>query len=192
MPRKWFGLAASLLVVGLSSSSVAAQDGPRRNVTVTFGAGLNTVGAANHHIVPHEVNIKAGDIVNFVVAGFHQIYVYNPGTTPEDIQAYIDNNGITALFINRMEGLYYTGINPAAVVNGVLVTGANDPDLVVVPGNPPTNGPLPGVPPVNAARPGDQNRVESVAFQEPGTYLVICNVRPHFTDGMVMRIKVTP
>jgi plastocyanin len=35
-----------------------------------------------------------------------------------------------------------------------------------------------------------QNRVESVSFSESGTYLVICNVRPHFLDGMYAIIKV--
>ena len=36
-----------------------------------------------------------------------------------------------------------------------------------------------------------QNRVESVWFSAPGTYLVICNVRPHFLDGMFAFVKVT-
>jgi plastocyanin len=35
------------------------------------------------------------------------------------------------------------------------------------------------------------NRIESVAFTEPGTYLVICNVTPHFLDGMYAWVKVT-
>ena len=194
MCRPSFALAVSLLLVSLTAPAVSAQT-PSRNVTVSFGAGLNTVGSANHHIIPHEINIKAGDIVNFNVAGLHQIFVYNPGTTPENIQAYIDANNLgAALFINRMDGLYYTGINPSLVLGGVLVAGVNDPDLVpgTPPTNPPTNGPLPGVPPVNLARSGSQNRVESVAFTEPGTFLVICNVRPHFQDGMLMWVKVTP
>jgi plastocyanin len=29
-----------------------------------------------------------------------------------------------------------------------------------------------------------QKRVESVVFSEPGTYLVICNIRSHFLNGM--------
>jgi uncharacterized cupredoxin-like copper-binding protein len=35
------------------------------------------------------------------------------------------------------------------------------------------------------------NRVESVGFLEPGTYLVICNVSVHFTDGMIAYVTVT-
>lgn len=190
MCKPSFALAVPLLLVVLTAPAVTAQT-PSRNVTVSFGAGLNTAASANHHIIPHEINIKAGDVVNFAVAGFHQIFVYNPGTTPEDIQAYIDANNLgAALFINKLDGLYYTGINPARVIAGVLFPGGNDPDLL--PGPPPTNGPLPGIPPVNLVRSGDQNRVESVAFTEPGTFLVICNVRPHFQDGMLMWVKVTP
>ena len=34
------------------------------------------------------------------------------------------------------------------------------------------------------------NRVESVSFAEPGTYLVICNIRGHFLDGMYAFIHV--
>jgi hypothetical protein len=34
------------------------------------------------------------------------------------------------------------------------------------------------------------NRSEPVAFLEAGTYLVICNVRPHLLDGMYAHVKV--
>jgi hypothetical protein len=33
------------------------------------------------------------------------------------------------------------------------------------------------------------NRSEPVAFLE-GTYLVICNVRPHLLNGMIAEVKV--
>ena len=38
-----------------------------------------------------------------------------------------------------------------------------------------------------------ENRMEAVSFPEPGTYLVICNVNPHFRDGMYAYayVKVT-
>jgi plastocyanin len=35
------------------------------------------------------------------------------------------------------------------------------------------------------------NRLESVSFSTPGWYLVICNVAPHFADGMWAWIVVT-
>ena len=34
------------------------------------------------------------------------------------------------------------------------------------------------------------NRAEVVAFLEPGTYLVICNVRGHLLDGMYAYVRV--
>jgi uncharacterized cupredoxin-like copper-binding protein len=35
-----------------------------------------------------------------------------------------------------------------------------------------------------------QNRTDSFGFSTPGTYLVICNVRGHFLDGMYAWVKV--
>jgi hypothetical protein len=46
-------------------------------------------------------------------------------------------------------------------------------------GTPATTNPLNG-----------SNRPESVSFSEPGTYLVICNVRQHFLNGMFGFVKV--
>jgi hypothetical protein len=70
-----------------------------------------------------------------------------------------------SLFIDDVNGLYYRGILPAG-------------------------GPPPGIPattnPSNAA-----NRVEPVSFLKPGRYLVICNVTPHFLDGMWAWVVVT-
>ena len=130
------------------------DDAKKLSVTVSFGAGLNTAqpgNAANHHVLPKTIRIKAGGVVNFAVAGFHQIFVYNPGKGPEDV---VPNVTPTALFIDDLIGLYYRGILPAG-------------------------GPPPGIPattsPSNAV-----NRIESVSFATPGTYLVICNVAPIF------------
>lgn len=142
----------------------------RESVTVSFGAGLNTAqpgNAANHHVLPRVIRVKEGGVVNFVVAGFHQIFVYQPGTQPEDITvpAFPPN-----LFINDFDNLYYLGINP----------GPNPPPSPLPPG-------VQGPPPDTSSAP---NRVESVSFSTPGTYLVICNVTPHFNDGMFAFIKV--
>ena len=51
-------------------------------------------------------------------------------------------------------------------------------------------GPPPQVPPfapVSVA----QNRVEGVAFLNPGRYLVICAVLEHFNDGMYAVVEVS-
>jgi plastocyanin len=142
------------------SASNDARDEGRLVVTVMFGAGLNTptTSATNHHVVPDTIRIKAGGVVNFVVSGFHQILVYNPGVTVEAIIP-----PASGTFINNLMNVYYTGLVPA-------------------------DGP-PGLPetinPANAA-----NRVEAVSFSQPGTYLVICNVRTHFLNGMYAYVVV--
>jgi plastocyanin len=134
------------------------------SVTVSFGVGLNTAqpgNSANHHILPPLIKVAQGGVVNFAIAGFHQIMVYQPGVKAGDIALPVD---ASALFINFKPNLFYTGIAPAG-------------------GPPPGNAPT--VEPSNAS-----NRMESVSFPQKGTYLVICNVRPHFADGMYAYVQV--
>lgn len=152
-------LALSLAIGALAPPlSRADEDGNKRNsITVSFGAGLNTAqpgNAANHHVLPDVIKVKAGGVVNFAVAGFHHIFVYEPGKTPE--QVVVPPAG---LFINDLDRLYYQGIAPQ------------------------------GTPPAGVSN--ASNRIESVSFAGRGTYLVICNVRPHFLDGMKAWIVVS-
>ena len=153
-------------------------------VTVTFGTGLNQPGALNHHVVPQVVKVRTKlatattpaipGVVNFLVAGFHQIFVYIPGVTPNDITAFLAANDPTNanLFINDLNNLFYTGINPARLVAGVPTFNDN-------------------IPTPNPRILADyNNRVESVGFTAPGKYLVICNVRPHFQNGMFAWVRV--
>lgn len=128
----------------------------RLAVTVSFGVGLNTAqpgNAANHHVLPKLIKVRRGGVVNFMVAGFHQVMVYNPGVTAANILV-----PATGLFINDTTNLYYQGIAPL------------------------------GPPPAGVSN--ATNRVESVSFADAGDYLVICNVRPHFLDGMHAIIRV--
>jgi len=104
----------AVLASGLLAGSAEAQaDGnSRMSVTVSFGVGLNTAqpgNAANHHVLPRTIEVKAGGVVNFVVAGLHQIFVYQPGMRPEDIVV----PPAPAFFINDLLNLYYQGIVPA-------------------------------------------------------------------------------
>jgi plastocyanin len=173
--------------VALSAAAIAAPalagEGPRKIVTVAFGAGLNTAqpgNAANHHIIPGTIVVKAGDIVNFAVAGLHYIRVYGKGVTLADVRGQIPD----ACEVNPVPALpecasgtpvpvvplgslatYYVGINPFTI---------------------PQPGPPFAVP--SAAT----NRVEPVAFLNPGKYLVICAVLPHFNDKMYAWVVVTP
>ena len=156
-------IAPICAIAVISSSGIdAAAPEEKLSVTVAFGAGLNTAtpnNPANHHVLPQVIEVKAGGVVNFAVAGFHQIVVYVPGVKMEDVQV-----PASGTFIDDFVNLYYKGILPAG-------------------------GPAPGIPatlsPSNAT-----NRVESVSFREPGVYLVICNVRTHFNDGMYAYVRV--
>jgi plastocyanin len=160
--RTPIALITGLGVILAASLTQASSDSSRESVTVSFGAGLNTAqpgNAANHHILPQVIRIKPGGVVNFVVAGFHQIFVYKPGTTVDDVQAAVDAlPAPPPLFINFTDNLYYQGLSPVVA------------------------------PPAGLSN--AMNRVESVSFAQKGTYLVICNVRPHFLDGMTALVKV--
>lgn len=165
-------VVALVLVLTPQLLRADGDDQKKLSVTVSFGAGLNTAqppgNPANHHVLPRTIDVKTGGVVNFVVAGFHQIFVYNPRTRASDIvvPAFPPN-----LFINDKTNLYYEGINPG---NAVSPTGANA-----------------GSPPAAVNQDNSVNRVESVSFTQPGTYLVICNVTPHFLDGMYAYVRVT-
>jgi hypothetical protein len=151
----------TLLSISLTPFAAMAGDDDRLTVSVAFGRGLNTAqpgNAVNHAILPDKIKVTQDGVVQFLVAGFHQAMVYNPGTKRQDIIV-----PTTGTFINDLTDLYYQGIAP---VGGPLDTAG-------------TTNPLNG-----------SNRVESITFSEPGTYLVICNVRGHFLDGMFAFIKV--
>ena len=106
--------AVILFGIDLTVPLVMADAQERLSVSVTFGRGLNTAqpgNAVNHVILPNKIKIKQGGVVHLLVAGFHQPMVYKPGTTPEDIRAFIGNS--TAPFINDPNDLFYQGIDPA-------------------------------------------------------------------------------
>ena len=173
-------------VVFSGPTVIADDDDVPQRVTVSFGGGLNTSAPGNrlnHHVLPRVIKVRTKaargtrsavpGVVDFLVSGFHQIFVYNPQVTLRQIRACADTKPFSPgpppvnLFLNcnvTTTDLFYAGINPG---------GAN--------GN---------IPPVVATRSGVENRVESVGFTEPGLYLVICNVTPHFTDGMYAWVRV--
>ena len=150
--------------------------------TASFGRGLNTAypgNVVNHAVLPGLIKIKAGGVVDFAVAGFHDIVIFKPtftlanllhaggGMYPTTLERFVippnpaDDLPVGLSFLK--DSIYYRGISPAG---GPLKT--------VVMGNP-ANG---------------SNRSEPVAFLERGTYLVICNVRQHLIDGMYAYVKV--
>jgi plastocyanin len=155
-------MLAAICTFGLAvvTAAVHAADDNKLSIPVAFGRGLNTSAAQpiNHVMIPDTVRLKQDGVVHFLVAGFHEIVIYNPGKTDDDVA--VPPSGT---FINDQSNRFYSGIVPAGGPNATPGT---------------TN-------PSNA-----QNRVESVAFLEPGTYLVICNIRTHFNNGMFGYIEV--
>jgi len=150
------GCAAAVLLLQAPVALADDDDAPL-SVTVAFGNGLNTavgINPVNHHVIPGMIHVSAGGVVTFAVSGLHQIFVYNPGKKPKDV---VPNPNPMSFFVDDLTGLYYHGILPA--------------------GGPPAN-------PVTTNPSNAVNRTESVSFSEPGKYLVICNVAPHFADGM--------
>lgn len=166
--------AAAVLGMALEPGTHAAEKeghkhlpiaGPLANATVSFGQwptdppldrfpNLGAPGIPNgHQLIPNEVKIKAGGSVNFIIAGFHHLLVYDDGTQPGDIDA--------------------TLIVPGSAPPGLI----DDPENRIYRGLDPRLFP--------------QDRVEVVHFSSPGTYLVICGVRPHFVnDGMFGFVRV--
>ena len=175
---KILGAAAAVSVVSLclTGSSLHAKDKTPASITVAFGAGLNTAlpgNTPNHHIIPQEFTVRIttatkldGTVVfvpatvNFIVSGFHWPWVYNAGVTLAQVQANVPAAGT---FVNYNTGVFAKGVNP---------------------GTPPTFADAS----VNPS--GVMNRTDSFGFSAPGRYLVICNVRGHFVDGMYAWINV--
>lgn len=100
MKRREF--VTSVLATGLAAPALAGNHqhgvvkGPLASATVSFGhwmqfdrlggaGGPNDRFQNGHALIPHEVRVKQGGTVNFIVAGFHNVVVYGPGTKPTDI-----------------------------------------------------------------------------------------------------------
>jgi plastocyanin len=171
-------VAVSVLALSLANPAVKAADKTPASITVAFGTGLNNAqqgNTPNHHIIPQEFRVRItraeklnGDVVivpatvNFIVAGFHWAWVYQDGVTLEEVAANIPDP-------------------PATFVNYEVLT--NGVSNVFAKGvSPISNTTLP----LSSAA----NRTDSFAFSTPGKYLVICNVRGHFVDGMYAWITV--
>jgi plastocyanin len=181
---------ASLAAAGAAFASPSALAGDEhredRNgdiVTVAFGAGLNTAqpgNAQNHHILPDEIRVKVGDVVNFVVAGLHVIRVYDRGVRLRDVKDQIPDE----CEVNPTPPTCFPG-GPVPVIPAfdlpIYYQGLNSIPPAAAP-------PTPPFAPLSLA----QNRVEPVSFLKPGRFLVICAVLPHFNDRMFAWVRVTP
>ena len=139
---------------------VTASD-DRLTVPVAFGRGLDTAQPGN--VVNHAVLPGKIKVTEGGVVHFLVSGFHQPMIYQQGKEVGDVAVPVTGTFINDENGLRYRGLNPAGGPLGTAVT------------QNPSN---------------ESNRVESVSFREPGTYLVICNVRQHFLDGMHAVVKV--
>ena len=98
--------------------------GPLANATISFGAWptdppldrFDGVGAPTkpnvHQLIPHEVKIKAGGSVNFIISGFHLVLVYDDGTQPGDIDKTLLIPGFPPGMIDDPDRRIYRGVDP--------------------------------------------------------------------------------
>jgi hypothetical protein len=180
-------VAISVLALSLAGPTVKANDKDKDktpgSITVAFGTGNNNAqpgNTPNHHIVPQEFRVAIGKAkkldgtvvvvpatVNFIVSGFHWPWVYQDGVKLTEVSAHIPAAG--------------TFVNYEVVTAGVSNVFAKG----IFPGTPPTFADAAPFP-----LSGTQNRTDTIAFGAPGRYLVICNARGHFIDGMYAWIRV--
>jgi hypothetical protein len=130
-----------------------------------------------HKHLPFEAEVDAGGAVSFIISGLHQILIY-ANSELADVQAAAspatDLPGIPLLggppppappvvlpsLVNLATDRVYRGLDPR-----ILYYMSPGPGGVLIPNL-------------------NLDRVEAVNFFEPGRYLVVCGVRPHFDEGM--------
>lgn len=187
-PRIVAVTASSALLASLALVSWPAladdddADHKRSQATASFGRGLNTAqpgNPVNHAILPREIKIKPGGVVDFAVAGFHDVVIFKPGFTLAHLAA--AGGGVYPL----TAPIFVIPADPAAPLPAAIAFLA---DSLYYRGINPAGGPL--ATPVSGNPANGRNRSEPVAFFDKGTYLVICNIRPHLLDGMYAYVKV--
>jgi len=136
MKRREF--VASVLATGITAPALASQDrehehgtisGPLANAVVSFGAWKteppfdrfpNVVPppTANVHMLfPFEATVKAGGAVSFVISGLHNVQIFAPGTSFEQLRSTSPlpvlpiGPGIVDIAANRI----YRGLDPIAL-----------------------------------------------------------------------------
>jgi hypothetical protein len=168
----------AMCVVAVSMPTSHAWAYAPENVLLNFGVP-GASGELNHQIVPNQTTISQDGIVNFAVVsgatgaadggGFHQIAVYkvSKNTTVDDILGQIQPGTSYQVFDKA-------GTHVLSVTAGAPRVDSDPSGLRVF---------------IEAAA-SSTPRLVGVFFDEPGTYLVICNVTGHFDDGMIAIVTV--
>ena len=168
------GVVAAPTLMAQHEHDKEEVSGPQSHETVAFGQWkvdppinrFNAVApnsANNHHQQAFEAQIKAGGSVTFAISGFHILGIYAPGTDVDDIALGstipipLAPPGFPAVINDPLNRVYW-GVNPFSLI------------------------PPPVAPSPVSVVPAPLDRVETVTFGAPGTYLVICTFTPHFSS----------
>jgi plastocyanin len=155
-----------------NGGSLAAGASTPASATVRFGndtvgspfpppSGHDNSGHGRDNLIPRTAVIDQGGTVTFEMGGaVHQVGIYAPGTKPEQV--------------SRAGAATIAGCPPVP-----YVTGAGDPNLVAIVGQPPC-----------ASGGGDWS--VQYTFDTPGRYLVICTFIPHLDMAMYGWVEVRP
>lgn len=166
--RLTFLRLVTILVVSFAASQAWA-DNQRANATVSFGAWMNSPPLDRF---PNTSNTR---LSNHHIVSPNAVSIKAGGTV----------NFIVSGFHNI--AIYDDGTEPEDIDTTQLVTTTGVPnDIPII--NDATNRIYRGLDPT--LQPID--RVEVVKFDEPGTYLVICGILPHFSAGMYGYVIVLP
>ena len=152
-----------------SAKPSAALDGPLANATISFGAWKTT---------------PAYDRMTQPPAAPNNEHVVLPQTVK------IKAGGAVNFIISGLHQVivYDDGTQPSDIdVTNPLPAIGSLPPLINDPNHRLYRGPDPRL-----IFPNIIDRVEVVQFANPGTYLVICGVLPHFQAGMYGFVKVVP
>ena len=157
----------AILTLGLLAGTAWA-DNPRNTATVTFGAWMRS--PALDRFPNNSITRLDND---------HLI-------TPNRVT--IRAGGTINFIVSGLHNIivYDDGTSPDAIDLTQLVTTTGIQTVPII--NDPTNRIYRGLDPT--LQPID--RVETVRFDEPGTYLVICGLLPHFRGGMWGLVEVLP
>ena len=65
-----------------------------------------------HLLIPKTARIRVGGTVNFIIAGFHLVLIYGPGTKPDDINRTLVVPGSVPPLIDDPQERLYRGLDP--------------------------------------------------------------------------------
>jgi len=161
--------AIAALALAFASSPAFAGD-PLGNATVSFGQWMSSPPLDRYP--------------NFGGSPTTNVHAMTPNVVT------IRAGGSVNFIVSGLHNIavYDDGVQPTDINLALTTptTSATPPVLPII--NDPNRRIYRGVDPSLQSR----DRVEVVNFAEPGTYLVICGVLPHFVEGMYGYVRVLP